>query len=56
VNQSTRLASVQAETDCKLQPIGRTAFLELVKVSPAFAEKMLSNLAERLRLLTARLR
>jgi len=56
VDQSTRLASVQAETDCKLQPIGRTAFLELVKVSPAFAEKMLANLAERLRLLTGRLK
>lgn len=56
VDQSTRLASVQAETDCKLQPIGRTAFLELVKVSPAFAEKMLANLANRLRLLTARLK
>ncbi len=56
LDQSTRLASVQAETDCALQPIGRTAFLELVKVSPAFAEKMLYGLAERLRLLTERLK
>ena len=55
LDQATRLASVQAETDCALQPIGRTAFLELVKVSPAFAEKMLANLAQRLRLLAARL-
>ena len=54
VDQSTRLASIQAETDCKLQPIGRTAFLALVKLSPEFAERMLGNLAERLRLLTAR--
>jgi CRP-like cAMP-binding protein len=56
LDQSTRLASVQAEADCALQPIGRTAFLELVKVSPAFAEKMLRSLAERLRLLTERLK
>jgi CRP/FNR family transcriptional regulator, cyclic AMP receptor protein len=55
VDQSTRMASVQAETDCTLQPVGRTAFLELVKVSPVFAERMLSALAQRLRLLTARL-
>jgi CRP-like cAMP-binding protein len=56
VDQSTRLASVQAETDCKLQPIGRTAFLALVKLSPEFAQRMLAGLAERLRLLTARLK
>ena len=55
VDQSTRMASVQAETDCSLQPVGRTAFLELVKVSPVFAERMLAALAQRLRLLTARL-
>lgn len=55
VDQTTRLASVQAETDCALQPVGRAAFLELVKVSPVFAARMLASLAERLRLLTARL-
>lgn len=55
VDQTTRLASVQAETECALQPVGRAAFLELVKVSPLFAERMLSALAGRLRLLTARL-
>jgi CRP-like cAMP-binding protein len=44
-----------AETDCELQPITRTAFLALVKVSPQFAYSMLSSLAERLRFLTARL-
>ncbi len=55
LDQAARLASVQAQTDCALQPIGRTAFLELVKLSPAFAQKMLANLAERLRLLAARL-
>jgi CRP-like cAMP-binding protein len=56
LDHAPRLASVQAETDCVLQPVGRAAFLELVKVSPAFAQKMLANLAERLRLLAARLK
>ena len=56
LDQAARLASVQAQTDCLVQPIGRTAFLELVKVSPAFAAKMLRGLAERLRLLTERLK
>jgi len=56
LDQAPRLASVQAETDCLLQPVGRAAFLELVKVSPAFAQKMLANLAGRLRLLAARLK
>jgi len=56
LDHAPRLASVQAQTDCVLQPVGRAAFLELVKVSPAFAQKMLANLAERLRLLAARLK
>ena len=56
LDQTARLASVQAQTDCELQPIGRTAFLELVKVSPEFAAKMLRGLAERLRLLAERLK
>lgn len=55
VDQTPRLANVQAETDCALQPVGRAAFLELVKISPEFAQKMLANLAERLRLLAAQL-
>lgn len=52
---ATRIADASAETDCSLQPIGREAFLELVKVSPEFGEAMLSSLAARLRYLTARL-
>jgi CRP-like cAMP-binding protein len=55
VDQSPRLASAVAETDCELQPITRPAFLALVKLSPQFAHSMLSSLAERLRFLTARL-
>lgn len=56
VDQSTRLASALAETDCELQPITRQAFLTLVKVSPHFARQMLASLAERLRFLTERLK
>jgi CRP/FNR family cyclic AMP-dependent transcriptional regulator len=50
-----RLASVVAETDCSLLPISREAFLQLVKMSPEFAQSMLTSLAERLRFLTSRL-
>ena len=56
IEQSPRLASAVAETDCQLLPINRTAFLLLVKTSPEFAESLLGSLAERLRLLTAKLK
>jgi CRP/FNR family cyclic AMP-dependent transcriptional regulator len=56
VDQSARLASAVAETDCELQPINRPAFLTLVKTSPQFAFGMLTSLAERLRYLTERLK
>ncbi len=55
VDGSTRLANAVAETDCELLPISRNAFLELVKLSPQFAQSMLTSLSERLRFLTARL-
>jgi CRP/FNR family transcriptional regulator, cyclic AMP receptor protein len=54
VDQSPRLATVVAETDCALLPITRNAFIGLVKMSPGFAESMLGSLAERVRFLTAR--
>lgn len=54
VDQSARLATVVAETDCAVLPITRNAFLGLVKMSPGFAESMLASLAERVRFLTAR--
>jgi CRP/FNR family transcriptional regulator, cyclic AMP receptor protein len=56
IEQTPRLASVVADTDCQLLPINRTAFLLLVKTSPEFAASLLGPLAERLRLLTARLK
>jgi CRP-like cAMP-binding protein len=55
VDKTPRLATVVAETDCALLPVTRNGFIGLVKMSPGFAEKMLSSLAERLRFLTARL-
>jgi CRP/FNR family cyclic AMP-dependent transcriptional regulator len=55
IEQAPRLASASAVTDCELLPINRTAFLMLVKTNPDFAESLLGSLAERLRLLTAKL-
>jgi CRP-like cAMP-binding protein len=55
IGQSPRLASALAETDCELLPIARGAFLSLVRLSPEFADTMLTSLAERLRFLTARM-
>jgi CRP-like cAMP-binding protein len=56
VEQTPRMASVVAETDCSLLPINRTAFMLLVKISPEFAESLLGALAERLRMLNSRLK
>jgi CRP-like cAMP-binding protein len=55
LEQSTRAASVAAETDCSVIPIAREGFLALVKLSPAFASGLLRALAARLRFLTAKL-
>ncbi len=51
LEQSPRLASVVAERDCAVLPVTRKAFLGLVRMSPGFAESMLSSLARRLRYL-----
>ena len=56
IEQAPRMASVTAESDCSLLPVNRTAFVLLVKTSPEFAVSLLGSLAERLRLLTARLK
>ncbi len=53
VDQSPRLATVVAERDCAVLPVTRKAFLALVKMSPGFAESMLSSLARRVRYLAA---
>ena len=49
IEQTPRMASVVAETDCQLLPISRTAFLLLVKTNAEFAASLLGSLAERLR-------
>jgi CRP-like cAMP-binding protein len=56
LDQSTRLATAKAETDCTLQPINRNAMLALVKLKPELGLDLLSALASRLRLLTAKLK
>ncbi|HUK06221.1 MAG TPA: cyclic nucleotide-binding domain-containing protein [Burkholderiales bacterium] len=56
IEQAPRMASAVAVTDCELLPVSRTAFLMLVKTHPDFAESLLGSLAERLRLLTAKLK
>jgi CRP-like cAMP-binding protein len=56
VEQAPRMASATAVTDCELLPINRTAFLMLVKTNPDFAESLLGSLAERLRVLIAKLK
>jgi CRP/FNR family transcriptional regulator, cyclic AMP receptor protein len=56
VEQSPRLASVFAETDCQVLPVNRAAFLQLVKTSPEFTSSLLGALAERLRVLTGKLK
>src|SRR5262249_47332100 len=56
IEQTPRLASVVAETDCEMLPITRNAFLALVKTNSTFATSLLNALAERLRVLTARLK
>ncbi|MGH8765578.1 MAG: Crp/Fnr family transcriptional regulator, partial [Burkholderiales bacterium] len=55
-DHAPRLASVVAVTDCSLLPVNRAAFEMLVRTSPEFADSMLGSLAERLRVLTARLK
>jgi CRP-like cAMP-binding protein len=56
LDQSTRAATAVAETDCTLQPINRNAFLALVKLKPELGLSLLSNLADRLGLLTQKLK
>jgi len=56
IEHSPRLASVVAVTDCSLLPINRLAFEMLVKTNTEFAESLLGSLAERLRVLTTRLK
>ena len=55
VDRSARAASATAETNCKLLPINRTDFLELVKAKPAFGASLLKSIALRMQQLALQL-
>ena len=48
VDRSARAASASAETNCKLLPINRTDFLDLVKAKPEFGASLLKSIALRM--------
>ena len=48
VDRSARAASASAETECKLLPINRTDFLDLVKAKPEFGASLLKAIALRM--------
>lgn len=54
VDQSQRIATAVAESDCTLLAINRTDFMNLVKTRPAFAMSLLKALSERLRFMTSK--
>lgn len=56
VDQSPRVATATAETDCTLLSINRNDFIDLVKSKPAFALSLLKALSERLRFMTSKLK
>jgi CRP/FNR family cyclic AMP-dependent transcriptional regulator len=49
VDQSQRVATATAETDCTLLAINRNDFMNLIKTKPAFSMAMLKAVADRLR-------
>ncbi len=54
VDQSERVATATAETDCTMLSINRNDFMSLVKTKPAFALSLLKALSERLRFMTSK--
>jgi len=54
VDQSARVATATAETDCMLLAINRNDFMNLVRTRPAFATSLMKALAERLRFMTSK--
>jgi CRP/FNR family cyclic AMP-dependent transcriptional regulator len=54
VDQSERVATATAETDCTMLSINRNDFMGLVKTKPAFALSLLKALSERLRFMTSK--
>jgi len=54
VEQSSRVATAVAESDCTMLSINRNDFMALVKTKPDFALSLLKALSERLRFMTAK--
>ena len=54
VDQSPRIATATAETDCTLLAINRNDFMDLVRGKPAFAMGLLKSLSERLRFMNSK--
>lgn len=54
VDQSARVATAVAETDCTMLSINRNDFMSLVKTKPDFALSLLKALSERLRFMTSK--
>jgi CRP/FNR family cyclic AMP-dependent transcriptional regulator len=53
VDQTSRVATAVARTDCALLAINRDALIKLVKADPAFGMAMMRSVAERLRYLNS---
>ena len=54
LEQLPRMATAMARTDCKLVPIPRERFLELVQQHPTFALDIMRVMADRLRRMDSR--
>jgi CRP-like cAMP-binding protein len=56
IDQSPRVATAAAETDCTLLSINRRDFLSFIKTKPDFSMSLLKSLAERLRHMNSQLK
>jgi len=54
VNQTSRVATATADTECSLLQINRNELMELVKTKPGFAMSLLKALAHRLRFMISK--
>jgi CRP/FNR family transcriptional regulator, cyclic AMP receptor protein len=54
VNQTSRVATATADTECSLLQINRNELMELIKTKPGFAMSLLKALAHRLRFMISK--
>jgi len=54
VNQTSRVATATADTECSLLQINRNELMDLIKTKPAFAMSLLKALAHRLRFMMSK--